>query len=869
MYGARANNGVIIITTRQGKAGPPKVTYDAYYGLQRNGSPEIPTLTPIEEANLFFQKYQNIGQTPPTTLYGNGPAPRLPDYIWPAGAMEGDSLMQLAMYSTDVDDPQYGKTKFIITKANKEGTDWQKEVYRTAPIQSHNLTVSGGSDKSLYSLGMNYFDQQGIMLYSYFKRYSLRANSQFTVKNNIRLGENLQLSFSEQVSGTSGGGPISSSFVTVHHTPAIVPVYDIQGNWASGKALGLGQNPVAQLTRNKDNTGRNLRLLGNVFAKVTVLKDFVARTSLGGQYEIGWIRNFTHRAYESVLPGLPGSDSYTEASNYNSTWAWTNTLTYAHTFGSLHRIKVLVGTEAIRDEGRTLAASRTSYYSDDPLYRTLNSGEKNQTNGGGAFSSSLYSLFGRAEYSYADKYLLTATLRRDGSSRIGYKNPYGVFPALSVGWRLSEEPFMQRLPFLQDLKLRAGWGQTGNQAIDPANSYSTFSASPAGASYDIHGTSTSAVRGVALNRFGDPNVKWETQTSTNAGVDASFWRGTLDVALDLYYRRTKDLLYQQPFPGTAGLGAVPFVNVGDMQNKGVEVSLTYRGKLAGDWKWELGLNLTHYRNKILRVGESDSAFFGVGENRSMKGHPMSSFYGYVIDGIFQSAEEIDSAATQDGISKERPDPFTEYTLSNGTTTRGMGIGRFRFRDVNGDGRINPNDMTIIGNPHPKLIYGFNLRLSYRSFDFTAFLQGNYGNDLYLKYRPTLDNHESLYHSWRPDRRDARLPLLDHRDNFSGQGTSSYYVQDGSYLRGKSVILGYTLPAAVLKKVGVEKARIYLQGVNLFTITSFQGADPAIAQFNPGSNIVGGGVATADWIIGMDPGRYALARTVLLGINLGF
>jgi TonB-linked SusC/RagA family outer membrane protein len=631
------------------------------------------------------------------------------------------------------------------------------------------------------------------------------------------------------------------------------------------------------LARNKDNTGRYLRLLGNLFAEATMLKDFVARTSFGLQYEVGWIRTYTHRAYESLFPGPPGSNSYSEASNYNSTWTWTNTLAYTHTFGSMHRINALMGTEAIRNEGRTMWAGRQSYYRDDPLYRTLNSGEKNQINGGFGSSSTLYSLFGRAEYAYADKYLLSATVRRDGSSRVGYNNPYGLFPAVSVGWRLSEEPFLQNISFVSDLKLRVGWGQTGNQAIDPANSYRTFALSPSGTAYDINGNSNTPVIGVAVNHYGDPDAKWEAQTSTNIGLDASFWSGKLDLIVDAYNRRTTDLLHKLPFPGTAGIADVPFVNVGDMQNQGIEVGIHYRGNLPSGWKWEVGLNLTHYRNKILRVGGTDQAYFGINNSRSQKGHPMSSFYGYVLDGIFQSADEVAAAPIQPGVDTAFADPFVEYTRPDGSTTRGMGIGRFRFRDLNGDGRIDPeNDRSFIGNPHPDLIYGLNLALYYRGFDFTAFLQGSYGNDLFFQDRMAIDFHEEpgnrsremLYESWRPDRTEARLPLLDIRDDVSDE-PSSYFIQNGSYLRAKSVILGYTLPAYALKKVGIDKARIYLQGHNLFTLTQFEGADPALMQFNPGSNFVGGGVSTADWSIGYDPGRYAQARTFLLGVNLTF
>ena len=834
IYGARANNGVIIITTKKGKAGPAKITYDGYYGLQRNASPLINMLNPTQYADHIFQIYNNAGQTFPSNLWGNGPRPRLPDYVVPAGAMEGDPFTDPSHYTNDIDHPEHGKTLFVITKANKEGTDWQDEIFQVAPIQNHNLNISGGSDKNTYNVGMSYFNQEGIVSHTYFERFTLRANSHFNVRENIRIGENFQFSFINQVGALnqSSGGPIRRAIT--HHT--IVPVYDIMGGFSSNKApnFGTGVSPVAQLWYNKDDLERNIQMLGNVFAEVDFLNHFTARTSFGLNYGNGWDRNYTWRQYESSEPNT--SNSYSERANYNTNWVWSNTLTYKKTFSKQHDVSVLAGTEAIKNEGRSISGSRTSYFVDDVLYRSLDRGETSQQNSGNGFSSSLFSVFGRVDYAFADKYLLGVTVRRDGSSRVGYNNPYGTFPAFSLGWRLSEESFMQGMDWIDDLKLRFGWGRTGNQNIDPANSYSSFGGSLGGTAYAIDGSHNSTTPGFAVSRYGNPNALWESQTSTNLGLDISLFKGKLYFTVDAYERVTEDLLYQLPYPATAGIAQVPFVNVGAMKNTGIEFSGNYRGIIGNDWKFDMGLNFTHYKNEITRVGESDEAFFTGGSSgfgviaRSQVGYPMASFYGFVVDGIFQSAEEVQAAADQPGISKEYPDPFVDYETPEGEPIRGFGIGRFRFKDINGDGVINTDDQDIIGNPHPDLIFGLNLNIAYRAFDLSAFFQGTYGNDLFFFNRWYTDfntfqfnrSEEMLYESWRPDRTDARLPLLDVRDAFANGVPTSYYVQDGSYLRAKSIVLGYTLPGAWLNRMGIDNTRFYVQALNLFTLTKYEG-----------------------------------------------
>ncbi|MBC7893458.1 MAG: SusC/RagA family TonB-linked outer membrane protein, partial [Sphingobacteriaceae bacterium] len=705
-------------------------------------------------------------------------------------------------------------------------------------------------------------------------RYTIRANSEFEVKKNIRIGESFQYNFINEFK-TPGGNQREGNVFTKslqHHS--IVPLYDIMGGPSSNKApgIGTGEAPTSTILREKDNTNQYTQILGNVYAEATILKYFTARTQFNLQHNTGWNRYYTYRRYEVSEPNA--SNSYGENANYSTGWTWTNTLTYARQFGQ-HNVKAYVGTEALKNVNRYLSAGRNNYFIDDPSYRSLDRGEKNQTNSGNGGSSSLYSLFARADYAYNDRYLLSATIRRDGSSRIGFNNPYGTFPAVSVGWRISQENFMRSLSWLNDLKLRVGWGQTGNQAVDPANSYSFYGGSIGGTSYDINGASNNVVSGYAIARFGNPDTRWETNTSTNVGIDASFLSGRIDLVLDLYQRRTTDLLFNSRLPATAGLGAAPSINVGDMENRGFDMSLNYRGNVGPDLRFEVGLNLAHYQNKILRVNESDDAFFSDAYtrfgaiSRGQKGQPIGAFYGYVVQGIFQSEAEVKAAATQPGIDKEKPDPFKNYDVG-GELIRGQGIGRFRFQDINEDGKIDEKDQTFIGNPHPKLTYGLNLSLAYKSFDFTAFFQGVYGNDIFFYNRWWTDfnsfqvnrSEQMLYDSWRPDRPNARLPLLDNRDSFANNFANSYYIQKGSYLRAKSVILGYKIPVALSQKVGLDNARVYIQGQNLFTVTKYEGMDPAFLQNADGGD-------GRDRVIGIDQGNFPMARTVLVGLSLSF
>ncbi len=868
IYGSRAGNGVIIITTKKGKSGTPKVTYDASYGIQ-NPAKLVKMLNAQEWATMRFKGIANAGQVPQganAALYGTGSTPVLPDYILPAGAKEGDPRVNPSKYNADINSPDFN----LITRSNKAGTDWQNEVFNAAPMTQHNLSILGGTDKSRYGVSFNYYDQDGILITSFTKRYSFRANTEFKLKKYLTIGQNLTVALESSNRPLGGGQNEGSPIMNSIRAQAIMPLYDINGFYAGAKGLSTNAgNPHSQLRRGVDNSGKYNTIFGNIFGELNLgfLDDafgtgfasgLTFKSSLGGNYGSGHFYNFGYRTIEAAEPN--SSNSFNEGVNDYNDYTFTNTLTWDKTIG-VHTLKVLAGSEAILSQYRNVGGSRSNYFTDDKNFWTLRGGAATgQNNYSDAGNSSLFSLFARADATLYDKYILSGTVRRDGSSRFGPESRYGVFPAFSVGWRLSQESFMQGLAWLDDLKIRAGWGKTGNQEIDANNPYSQYSSGIGTTAYDINGNSANPVAGFAQASLGNAKSKWEETTTTNFGIDATLLKGKLDINLDIWNRKTTDLLYRLPLPSTAGTITAPFVNIGDMENRGVDLGLTYRGTIGKSLNFDLGLVLGTYKNEILRVGESDESFFsgggsrfaGTGITRSIKGSPISTFYGYKVLGIFKDKAEVDAAPDHSAVG-------------------GAKVGRWRFADLNNDKKIDGKDFGDIGNPHPDFTYGLNLALTYKKFDFTAFIQGTQGNELYNYTRYWIDfetfnanrSYESLYESWDPQTNpNSLLPRLDFSDQQSNQYSTSYYIEDGSYVRIKNLQLGYQLPSATGKKIGMDNLRFYVQGLNLATFSKYRGYDPAFNVTDPGA----GG---ADGTIGIDYGFYPAARTIMFGLSASF
>ncbi len=859
IYGSRAANGVVIITTKKGK---DKVTvqYDGYYGTQRPPEGNVWDLaSPQEMADLNWRVAKN------EELYGTGATPVLPDYLVAGtvtGLMEGDPRVDPSLYKVN---PFYTggsgelDTFYRIVKANKQGTNWFNEIFSPAPITNHNIAVSGGGNQGSFYFSANYFDQQGALLNTYFKRYTVRANSTYNVRKNIRVGENLAYSIIDNPQIGGGENPINMAY----REQTIIPVYDIMGNFAGsfGSGLGNARNPVAQLSRIANNNVLNNRLFGNVFAEVDLFNDFTARTSFGGEMYNNNSRSFTYPEYEGAENNTFNQFNQDASNGYN--WTWTNTLAYKKNFNDVHNLNVVVGTEAYNNFYNNLGGSTQGYFSFDPNFTTLSTGSGTPTNYSGRGEDALFSLIGRIDYSLMDKYLLGFVVRRDGSSRF-QNNQYGTFPAVSAAWRISQESFMQGISWITDLKIRGGYGVMGNQLnVDPANAFTTYGSNRNVTYYDISGTNNSVAEGFRRTRIGNPDAKWESDINSNIGIDATILNGALDITADYYVKEIKDLLYNPEIPGTAGSATVPFVNIARMRNKGFDAAVTSHVTVTSDFRLDITGTITTYNNKILKVSNGAQAFDlesrrfnGSNIIRNRVGDPMSSFFGYQIEGFWDDESEINNA-------NEEAKAVTGDTSA--IYQSGIGIGRFRYADTNGDGLITPDDRVILGSPNPNFTYGLNIAATYKSFDFSMFLYGSQGNEIWNQVKWWTDfypnflgakSKTAVYDSWTPEHHDAKAPIQENVGSFSTTNVpNSYYVENGSYLRAKNAQLGYTLPTGLTSKYGIERFRVYVQAANLFTITKYSGVDPEIS-----------GGTTA---FGIDEGNYPNMRQYLFGVNVSF
>lgn len=859
IYGVRGSNGVIIITTKKGKTGKAKITYNGYYGSTTPGK-GWDMASPQEEANAIWLQQKNSGiANPSSKQYGSGATPVVPDYITPYGY----TLCNCPADSV-VDPKLYDINNYQITKANKAGTNWYKEITRNAPMQNHDISVSSGSDKSSYYIDFGYLNQQGILKYQYLERYSIRANTQFNIKDHIRIGENAYLFYktNPQQNNQQEGSPFSMGF----REDPIIPIYDIMGNFAGTKSQDLGnaQNVFANIYRTKDNVGHNWDMQGNVFADVDFLKNFTAHTSFGGTIDNYHYYYFQYVGYENA-EGNTGLNSFHEGGGYGSSWIWTNTLQYNKLFGD-HSVNLLLGTEAISNYGRGIEGGRADYFSENPDFWTLNTGSpgsqaNSQTN---AYQSSTWSQFAQLKYSYKDKYLLSGTLRRDQDSRFTDSVRTGYFPAISAAWRISQEDFFKPITFFNDLKIRYSWGKMGTASnVLSTNAYNLYDANAGRSYYDLQGNSNAPMRGFYRQYIGNPITSWEGDIISNVGLDASILNNKIDFTVDWYKKKISGLLftasgtqYDIIFTGDANL---PKVNIGDMQNTGIDGSVTYHGAAGKDLKFDITGTFTSYNNKIVKIPGGVPYFNGptvrnVIIQRNQEGHAVGEFYGYQVIGLFQSADDVSKSPTQDGAAP----------------------GYFKYKDVNGDGKIDANDRTFLGNPNPKFTYGLNISLSYKAFDFSTFFFGSYGNDIFdnnLYFTDFPDffkgamRREVALNSWTPTNTNTSIPKLNTTGGFSTDGVvNSYFISKGSYLKNKQMQIGYTFPESMLSHIGIDRLRIYVQSTNMFTITKYKGLDPEL-QSASGNN--GGGQGDYYLGFGIDQGNYPHTPAYIFGINLNF
>jgi TonB-linked SusC/RagA family outer membrane protein len=866
IYGSRASNGVIVIeTTNKGAIGPPRATLRMRTGIATpvRGYDDFLILDALDYHEIVRRSYANAKRAVPTNIYGDPNNPTVPRYIWPnnCGPAAADGSATPGPCS-NINEGSYAFPNSLIMPGSA-GTNWWDAVFGTGFIGDYNLDVAGGGQDNRYGVSFNFFNQKGTAVYNEYRRGSIRVNTAFN-RGRLTFGENVAVAADRHYGGVGnddfGEGNILGKNIL---SQPVVPIRDVAGNFASGKAVGLGNNtnPLKIAFEQRDNLTRNHRVFGNAFAGYNATSNLTFRTQFGF--------NLGQNAFNGYTPMFPENSeaTFTTAINENTRrftdWTWTNTARYNRRF-SQHNLDLLLGQEANQASDRYLEASLANLLSTDPDSRYIqdalgDAGTKNVASTG--FRSALLSFFGKADYNYADRYVLSLTVRQDGSSRMGPSNRWGTFPAVGLGWRLSKEPFMAGNSFFSDVMLRAGWGITGNQLIPPGRIVAQFGGTRNSTYYDVTGSNNTVVAGFRQTRLGNPDLRWEESESFNAGADIGLLDGRVNVVLDLYQRETDNLLFDPPLPATAGTADPPIVNIGKMRNRGFDLSIGHQSA-----EWSATINASRYKNEILRVSGDQDFFLGSQNTRfgrpiiNQVGQPIGAFFGYIADGFFRDAADVAAHATQDGAAP----------------------GRIKFRDVNGDGQVTLADRAIIGSPHPDFTGSLDLGFRWRLFDLSATVFGSFGNEIFdvqkefyiFRNFSTNVRRDLLTDSWTPvdpsvpraqyvaQNPDAKYPILDFDDTYSLQ-ISSFYVEDGSYVRLRNMQLGFSVPERFLR--WLPNARVYLQGENLFTITGYDGLDPelpALVNTGPAGD-------TRDQARGIDRGTYPSNRTFSIGLVTSF
>ena len=812
IYGSRAANGVIIITTKKGKEGKIKIDFDASISVQTYAH-KMEVLNAKEFGKVMWQGYVNDGLDPNQ----NGLGYR---YDWGYNAQGVPTLNGITM----------NKYLDVAGTTPAADTDWFKETTRTGLIQQYNVSLSSGSERSSSFFSVGYYGNKGIIKQSDFNRISARINTEYKLLkikdvDVITIGEHFTLNRTSEVQAP--GGFLQN---VLQFNPSL-PVRTTNGDYA-GPVGGYPdrENPLARLDRNSDNRYTYWRLFGDAYIDINPLKDFHIRSSFGLDYSQKEQRIFTYPVTEGTVAnpinGVEGKQEHW------TKWMWNAIATYNLEIGK-HRGDAMVGMEINREDDKWFSGKKYDYAILNPDYMWPNAGvgEAEAYGNGGGFT--LVSFFGKVNYTYDDKYMASFTIRHDGSSRFGKNHRYGTFPSVSAGWRINQEKFLKDVSWIDNLKLRASWGQTGNQEIDNIARYTIFESNYGeagfggqsyGTSYDIAGTNggQQLPSGFKRNQLGNDDLKWETTTQTNLGLDFGLFRNALYGSFEWYYKKTKDILVYMPGIGVMGEGSSQWINAGEMLNKGVEFNIGYRGDI-GHFSYDVTGNIGTYRNEITKIPETLAAngTFGGNGVKSVIGHPMGAQVGYVYDGIFKSQAEIDNHAQQDGA----------------------GLGRIRWKDLNKDGVINEKDQDWIYSPVPDFTWGLNIYLQYKDFDFTMFWQGVQGVDVISDLKKetdlwsglnisNLNKGRRLLDAWSPANPGSNIPAVSTMDNNNEKRVSTYFVENGSYAKLRTIQLGYNFPKSICEKIHLSRLRMYLSAQNLLTIKSknFTGVDPENANF---------------------------------------
>ncbi|WP_303029326.1 TonB-dependent receptor [uncultured Duncaniella sp.] len=786
IYGAQAANGVIIITTKRAKQGECRVTFDATLTLQTYNS-GLDMLNADQWGEVYWAAHKyTYGITPPSNeLYGNGATPKLQSY-----------------------------TNLNGVAVNPQNTDWEKEIHRTALMQTYSVGLSKGSENGASSMSLSWLDHDGIIKGSDFQKANARFSSDYGYLNNrLRAGGNVTVNWWRQHNAPGG---VEENAIKMH--PART-VYDSEGNYNDQVAFGLNDTPnlVRQIEEQSRNKHEYWRVFGNAFLSIEPIKNLIVKTNFGINYHNGTDKEFTPANLRD------NTNTLYQYSSKTVDWVWTNTAQYNVDLGK-NSIMALVGIESKHNHFEDMYGRGKGLEIEDDNYWYLGNVTSDQTLGSGASNYSMFSLFGKFNYVWDNKYLASVTIRRDASSRLSDSNNYDWFPSFSAGWRISQENFMEGTrSWLSDLKIRGAYGVNGNDIIANDAFYAKYEMDMNKAGYAIDG-GNKLHPGAYRSRRTNPDLTWEKTYQTNVGFDASLLNNRLSLSFDYFHKKTKDMLVEKPYIATIGEGGYCWYNGGDMVNKGVEIVLNWRQAVNKDFSYEIGLNVTAMKNKV--TGLMDDIYYtwggGNGRDKSIVGQALGSWMGYKTDGIFRTQEEVDAYKAQ-------------YKVSFGSPA----VGRVRYVDTNGDGEINDRDRTWLGTDLPKAQFGLNLSANYKDFDLSMFFSGIIrdawnNSKYYTDFFPLwTGNHgtqlldaANAYENYLANgyyASDVPAPAIDN-SNSEGEG-SDYYIEDGSFLRLKSLSLGYSLPRHIQSKLSLKGARIYFQAQNLFTITKYTGADP--------------------------------------------
>lgn len=820
IYGARAANGVILVTTKQGHVGKTTISYDGYFGWQ--SMPRLPKLLNAQDYAMIMNE-QSINST------GN-----------------------------PIDWSYYG----VDLNTIGDGTDWFNElIEKNASSQNHALGITGGSTQGTYAMNLSYSNQEGIFggsKFSYNERISFRINSNWNLyKDIIRAGESLSFSNMRR-RGVRSGGPNSNLLNTAMQATPILPVYDADGNFHQALLWFPDEsNPVGAMHYNSLNSSRNNKLLGNIFVEIEPIKKLKFRSVFGLDFNINTYRSYTP-IYRLSTTDYESVDAVTQRMQNPYSYSWDNTLTYDFKISD-HAFNLLAGMQARRETGEILSVTKRDLIFDDFEHAWINNAMENGANtitveGAPVTMENLVSYFGRVQYNYKEKYLFNGSIRADASSIFGSNYRTGIFPSFSAGWIITNEPFFGFSKSMMDyLKLRLSWGRNGNNRIDAFAYAATISTTATG--YQFGGNDNLNTTNLATyqSRSPNPNVKWESAEQLNIGFDARFLQSRLNVAFDYFNGTTKDWLLQMPIPASFGQESTPYINGGKVLKRGAELGLTWNDN-AGDLRYSIGINMDYVKGEVLEIpnsegiihGSQNQLFQGMQEmNRVQVGYPIGFFTGWDIDGLFQTEADVQNYVNNGKVVQPKAVP-----------------GDVKFVDQNKDGVIDDEDRIFLGNPTPDVTMGFTVTLAYKGFDFYLYNYGHFGHQIAQAYRP-MSRHQYNWPSFILDRwtgpgtsnKIPRVTQIDSNENW--QKMSPLYIKNGDFWRVATVTLGYNFDN-IWKSCPFSQLKLYVSANNLFTFTNYDGMDPEIGY--GGSSI---------WGKGLDVGYYPHSRSFIIGASIKF